>query len=115
MVGSVVPVLGTAVGALVGAGIGLFGAWAGRKAGEAIGEAVGKDDVIPASAAIRDELAQVQSLPTGQQTAVLEGQAGIDINVNLNDDRSQVSTVIRNNNAPFAFNTGRVVEARGAY
>ena len=115
MVGSVVPVLGTAVGALVGAGIGLFGAWAGRKAGEVIGEAVGKDDVIPASAAIRDELAQVQSLPTGQQTAVLEGQAGIDINVNLNDDRSQVSTVIRNNNAPFAFNTGRVVEARGAY
>ena len=115
MVGSVVPVLGTAVGALVGAGIGLFGAWAGRKAGEAIGEAVGKDDVVPASAAIRDELAQVQSLPTGQQTAVLEGQAGIDINVNLNDDRSQVSTVIRNNNAPFAFNTGRVVEARGAY
>lgn len=115
MVGSVVPVLGTAVGALVGAGIGLFGAWAGRKAGEAIGEAVGKDDVIPASAAIRDELAQVQSLPTGQQTAVLEGQAGIDINVNLNDDRSQVSTVIRNNDAPFAFNTGRVVEARGAY
>ena len=115
MVGSVVPVLGTAVGALVGAGIGLFGAWAGRKAGEAIGEAVGKDDVIPASAAIRDELAQVQSLPTGQQTAVLEGQAGIDINVNLNDDRPQVSTVIRNNNAPFAFNTGRVVEARGAY
>jgi len=115
MVGSVVPVLGTAVGALVGAGIGLFGAWAGRKAGEAIGEAVGKDDVIPASAAIRDELAQVQSLPTGQQTAVLEGQAGIDINVNLNDDRSQVNTVVRNNAAPFAFNTGRVVEARGAY
>ena len=115
MVGSVVPVLGTAVGALVGAGIGLFGAWAGRKAGEAIGEAVGKDDVIPASTAIRDELAQVQSLPAGQQTAVLEGQAGIDINVNLNDDRSQVSTVIRNNDAPFAFNTGRVVEARGAY
>lgn len=115
MVGSVVPVLGTAVGALVGAGIGLFGAWAGRKAGEAIGEAVGKDDVIPASAAIRDELAQVQSLPTGQQTAVLEGQAGIDINVNLNDDRSQVNTVVRNNDAPFAFNTGRVVEARGAY
>lgn len=115
MVGSVVPVLGTAVGALVGAGIGLFGAWAGRKAGEAIGEAVGKDDVIPASAAIRDELAQVQPLPAGQQTAVLEGQAGIDINVNLNDDRSQVSTVIRNNDAPFAFNTGRVVEARGAY
>ena len=115
MVGSVVPVLGTAVGALVGAGIGLFGAWAGRKAGEAIGEAVGKDDVIPASTAIRDELAQVQPLPAGQQTAVLEGQAGIDINVNLNDDRSQVSTVIRNNDAPFAFNTGRVVEARGAY
>ena len=115
MVGSVVPVLGTAVGALVGAGIGLFGAWAGRKAGEAIGEAVGKDDVIPASAAIRDELAQVQSLPATPQTAVLEGQAGIDINVNLNDDRTQVTTAVRDNDAPFAFNTGRVVEARGAY
>lgn len=114
-VGSVVPVLGTAVGALVGAGIGLFGGWLGRKASEKIGEAVGKDEVLPESAAMREQLDQVQKLPSAAPTATLEGQAGIDINVTLNNDRTEITTAVKHNNAPFAFNTGRVVDARGAY
>ncbi len=111
-VGSVVPILGTAVGALVGAGIGLFGAWAGRKAGEAIGEAVGKDEIIPESAAVKEELQTVQQLPHMQPTATLEGQAGIDVNVTLTDEKTQVSTAVRHNDAPFVFNTGSIREAR---
>lgn len=115
MVGSVVPVLGTAVGALVGAGIGLFGAWAGRKAGEAIGEAVGKDDIIPESAAVKEELDRVQHVPQVQPKATLEGRAGIDLSINLAGERPTAQANVRYNDAPFAFNTGRVAEARGAY
>ena len=114
-IGSVVPVVGTAIGALVGGGIGMLGGWLGRKAGEAIGEAVGKDDVIPESAVMREQLDQVQKLPSAAPTATLEGQAGIDINVTLNNDRTEITTAVKSNNAPFAFNTGRVVEARGAF
>lgn len=115
MVGSVVPVLGTAVGALVGAGIGLFGAWAGRKAGEAIGEAVGKDDIIPESAAVKEELDRVQHVPQVQPKAMLEGRAGIDLSINLAGERPTAQANVRYNDAPFTFNTGRVAEARGAY
>ena len=93
----------------------MLGGWLGRKAGEAIGEAVGKDDVIPESAAMREQLDQVQKLPSAAPTATLEGQAGIDINVTLNNDRTEITTAVKSNNAPFAFNTGRVVEARGAF
>ena len=114
-VGSVVPILGTAVGALVGAGIGLFGAWAGRKAGEAIGEAVGKDDVIPESAAVKEELQTVQQLPHMQPTAELTGTAVMDLNLNLSGERPTAEAKMRHNSTPFQYNTGRVVEARGAY
>lgn len=114
-IGSVVPVVGTAIGALVGGGIGMLGGWLGRKAGEAIGEAVGKDEVLPESAAMREQLDQVQKLPSAAPTATLEGQAGIDINVTLNNDRTEITTAVKHNNAPFAFNTGRVAEARGAF
>ena len=115
MVGSVVPVLGTAVGALVGAGIGLFGAWAGRKAGEAIGEAVGKDKIIPESAAVKEELQTVQQLPQMQPTAELTGKAVMDLNLNVSGERPTVEAKMRYNSTPFIYNTGRVVEARGAY
>ena len=114
-VGSVVPILGTAVGALVGAGIGLFGAWAGRKAGEAIGEAVGKDEIIPESAAVKEELQTVQQLPHMQPTAELTGTAVMDLNLNLSGERPTAEAKMRYNSTPFQYNTGRVVEARGAY
>ena len=114
-VGSVVPILGTAVGALVGAGIGLFGAWAGRKAGEAIGEAVGKDEIIPESAAVKEELQTVQQLPHMQPTAELTGTAVMDLNLNLSGERPTAEAKMRHNSTPFQYNTGRVVEARGAY
>ena len=114
-VGSVVPILGTAVGALVGAGIGLFGAWAGRKAGEAIGEAVGKDEIIPESAAVKEELQTVQQLPHMQSTAELTGTAVMDLNLNLSGERPTAEVKMRHNSTPFQYNTGRVVEARGAY
>lgn len=114
-VGSVVPILGTAVGALVGAGIGLFGAWAGRKAGEAIGEAVGKDEIIPESAAVKEELQTVQQLPHMQPTAELTGTAVMDLNLNLSGERPTAEAKLRHNSTPFQYNTGRVVEARGAY
>lgn len=115
MAGSIIPGLGTAIGALVGAGVGWLGAFAGRKVGEAIGEAVGKDDIIPESAAVKEELDRVQHVPQVQPTATLEGRAGIDFSINLAGERPTAQANVRYNDTPFAFNTGRVAEARGAY
>ena len=115
MAGSIIPGLGTAIGALVGAGVGWLGGFAGRKVGEAIGEAVGKDDIIPESAAVKEELDRVQHVPQVQPTATLEGRAGIDFSINLAGERPTAQANVRYNDTPFAFNTGRVAEARGAY
>ena len=114
-VGSVVPVLGTAVGALVGAGIGLFGGWLGRKAGEKIGEAVGKDEILPESAAVKEELESVERLPQTPLTAELSGNAVMDLNVNLSGERPTATAKMRSNSTPFVYNTGRVTESREAY
>ena len=109
------PVLGTAVGALVGAGIGLFGGWLGRKAGEKIGEAVGKDEILPESAAVKEELESVERLPQTPLTAELSGNAVMDLNVNLSGERPTAEAKIRSNSTPFVYNTGRVAESREAY
>ena len=113
-IGSVVPVVGTAIGALVGGGIGMLGGYLGRKAGEKIGESLGKDE-IPESAAVKEEIESVQQLPKVQPVAKLEGRAGIDMNFTLTDEGTRVSAKMRHNDTPFDLNTGRVVDARGAF
>ena len=114
-IGSVVPVIGTAIGGLVGGAIGWFGGKLGRTVGEKIGEAVGKDEVIPESAAVREELESVQQLPEIPVTAELTGNAVMDLNINLSGERPTVSAKVQRNSTPFQYNTGRIQEAREAF
>lgn len=114
-IGSVVPVIGTAIGGLVGGAIGWFGGKLGRTVGEKIGEAVGKDEVIPESAAVREELESVQHLPETPVTAELTGNAVMDLNINLSGERPTVSAKVQRNSTPFQYNTGRIQEAREAF
>ena len=114
-IGSVVPVIGTAIGGLVGGAIGWFGGKLGRTVGEKIGEAVGKDEVIPESAAVREELETVQQLPETPVTAELSGNAVMDLNINLSGERPTVSAKVQRNSTPFQYNTGRIQEAREAF
>ena len=114
-IGSVVPVIGTAIGGLVGGAIGWFGGKLGRTVGEKIGEAVGKDEVIPESAAVREELESVQQLPETPVTAELIGNAVMDLNINLSGERPTVSAKVQRNSTPFQYNTGRIQEAREAF
>ena len=114
-IGSVVPVIGTAIGGLVGGAIGWFGGKLGRTVGEKIGEAVGKDEVIPESAAVREELESVQQLPETPVTAELTGNAVMDLNINLSGERPTVSAKVQRNSTPFQYNTGRIQEAREAF
>jgi len=114
-IGSVVPMIGTAIGGLVGGAIGWFGGKLGRTVGEKIGEAVGKDEVIPESAAVREELESVQQLPETPVTAELTGNAVMDLNINLSGERPTVSAKVQRNSTPFQYNTGRIQEAREAF
>lgn len=114
-IGSVVPVIGTAIGGLVGGAIGWFGGKLGRTVGEKIGEAVGKDEVIPESAAVREELESVQQLPEIPVTAELTGNAVMDLNISLSGERPTVSAKVQRNSTPFQYNTGRIQEAREAF
>lgn len=114
-IGSVVPVIGTAIGGLVGGAIGWFGGKLGRTVGEKIGEAVGKDEVIPESAAVREELETVQQLPETPVTAELTGNAVMDFNINLSGERPTVSAKVQRNSTPFQYNTGHIQEAREAF
>lgn len=114
-IGSVVPVIGTAIGGLVGGAIGWFGGKLGRTVGEKIGEAVGKDEVIPESAAVREELETVQQLPATPVTAELTGNAVMDLNISLSGERPTVSAKVQRNSTPFQYNTGRIQEAREAF
>ena len=114
-IGSVVPVIGTAIGGLVGGAIGWLGGKLGRTVGEKIGEAVGKDEVIPESAAVREELESVQQLPEIPVTAELTGNAVMDLNINLSGERPTVSAKVQRNSTPFQYNTGRIQEAREAF
>jgi hypothetical protein len=113
-VGSVVPFLGTAAGALVGAGIGALGMWAGSKAGRAIGEGIGeavaKEDIPKI---LEDEINSVPAIPQSGNP-VLEGNASMDINVLVGDDRTRTSISMRQNTLPVQVNTGSVREAREA-
>ena len=121
MLGTVIaPGIGTAIGGVLGMAGGAIGGFFAGKAGKWIGEKVGglfgiKDKVIPNSTAVKEEFDQVKKLQAGPQTAKLEGQAGIDFNMHLYDERTEITSTVRHNTAPFAFNTGRVVEARGAF
>lgn len=117
---AIAPGIGTAIGGVLGMAGGAIGGFFAGKAGKWIGEKVGglfgkKDKVIPNSTAVKEEFDQVKKLQAGPQTAKLEGQAGIDFNMHLYDERTEITSTVRHNTAPFAFNTGRVVEARGAY
>jgi len=115
----IAPGIGTAIGGAIGmAGGGLVG-WLGgklgRTVGEKIGEAVGKDEVIPESAAVREELESVQQLPAAPVTAELTGNAVMDLNINLSGERPTVSAKVQRNSTPFQYNTGRIQEAREAF
>lgn len=115
----IAPGIGTAIGGAIGmAGGGLVG-WLGgklgRTVGEKIGEAVGKDEVIPESAAVREELETVQQLPAAPVTAELTGNAVMDFNINLSGERPTVSAKVQRNSTPFQYNTGRIQEAREAF
>lgn len=115
----IAPGIGTAIGGAIGmAGGGLVG-WLGgklgRTVGEKIGEAVGKDEVIPESAAVREELESVQQLPETPVTAELTGNAVMDLNISLSGERPTVSAKVQRNSTPFQYNTGRIQEAREAF
>lgn len=115
----IAPGIGTAIGGAIGmAGGGLVG-WLGgklgRTVGEKIGEAVGKDEVIPESAAVREELETVQQLPETPVTAELTGNAVMDLNINLSGERPTVFAKVQRNSTPFQYNTGRIQEAREAF
>ena len=115
----IAPGIGTAIGGAIGMAGGAFVGWLGgklgRTVGEKIGEAVGKDEVIPESAAVREELESVQQLPETPVTAELTGNAVMDLNINLSGERPTVSAKVQRNSTPFQYNTGRIQEAREAF
>ena len=115
----IAPGIGTAIGGAIGMAGGAFVGWLGgkigRTVGEKIGEAVGKDEVIPESAAVREELESVQQIPVTPVTAELTGNAVMDLNINLSGERPTVSAKVQRNSTPFQYNTGRIQEAREAF
>ena len=115
----IAPGIGTAIGGAIGMAGGAFVGWLGgklgRTVGEKIGEAVGKDEVIPESAAVREELETVQQLPATPVTAELTGNAVMDLNINLSGERPTVSAKAQRNSTPLQYNTGRIQEAREAF
>ena len=119
MIGTAIaPGVGTAIGGAIGmaggALVGWIGGKLGKKAGEVIGGALSSKEVSK-SAAVKEELDSVPKIPAMRPIATLEGKAGIDLHLSLTDERTFVSSSVRNNDAPFAFNTGRVVESRRAF
>ena len=119
MIGTAIaPGVGTAIGGAIGmaggALVGWIGGKLGKKAGEVIGGALSSEEVSK-SAAVKEELDSVPKIPAMRPIATLEGKAGIDLHLSLTDERTFVSSSVRNNDAPFAFNTGRVVESRRAF
>jgi hypothetical protein len=52
-------------------------------------------------------------LPSGGKNPVLEGNATLDINLMVGDDRTRTKITTRNNYLPITLNTGRAREARG--
>ena len=119
MIGTAIaPGVGTAIGGAIGmaggALVGWIGGKLGKKAGEVIGGALSSEEVSK-SAAVKEELDSVPKIPAMRPIATLEGKAGIDLHLSLTDERTFVSSSVRNNDTPFAFNTGRVVESRRAF
>jgi TP901 family phage tail tape measure protein len=133
LIGSVVPVIGTAIGGIVGAGIGALGMWLGGKAGRAVGEGIGgalADDGSKRTTAPFQPSpyplgiglpsyalpAQITRPGTGGITplkAELEGQAVMDVNVNLSGERPTARVLVRNNSIyNMRFNTGNAFQAR---
>jgi TP901 family phage tail tape measure protein len=66
---------------------------------------------IPALMA--EEINSVPQIPEGTSNPVLEGNAALDVNVNITDDRTTAMVKVRDNDLPMRFNTGSVHEARG--
>ena len=108
-IGSVVPVIGTAIGALVGGAIGYFGGKLGRKAGEVIGEAITKEE-IPSPLA--EEMKSIKTLPENIKPESLAGNATLDVNVNVGEDRITVKTSVADNDTLYKFNTGSAIKNR---
>lgn len=135
-IGSVVPVLGTAAGLVVGGLVGLIGTklggLVGRKVGEKIGSTVAGDDevsekleeelpanVIPSEALpqeITNQYMTGEPKYTGMPTVNLDGEAAIDVNVNVKNDMVTVDTAVSRNTTRYAkFNCGSAVDARSNY
>jgi hypothetical protein len=128
-IGSVVPVVGTALGALVGGLVGQFGGPVGRFIGEKIGAAVSKEkseseqtfsaqtqnEGYDPMLSTQPEYLYSEYLPpevtrTGTgitpQKVELEGQAVMDVNVTLTDERVTAEAAVRNNGIDhMSFNT----------
>jgi hypothetical protein len=102
--------IGGAIGMLGGAAVGWIGGKLGKKAGEAIGEAVAKED-IPKT--LQNEMKAVPRLPEQKQSVALEGNAVMDVNVTIGEDRTRVFAAMRQNTTPMRFNTGLAQESRG--
>ncbi|MDR0876578.1 MAG: hypothetical protein LBN21_00880 [Treponema sp.] len=113
-IGSVVPVVGTALGALAGGLIGYFGGKTGRSIGEAIGEGLADDKQIVKNQPnmYSMELQSVPHLAETAQPVTFDGQAIMDVNVNLTGDRPTASVAISNNTTPVRFNPGSAPRAR---
>jgi len=58
------------------------------------------------------QITKTETLIAPPAKAELEGQASIDVNVNLSGERPTAQVNVRNNSAPFSFNTGNARLAR---
>ena len=114
-IGSLVPVIGTAIGGVVGAGVGALGGWGGGKFGRWIGEKIGGAFSNDSEISAPEELAEYSSEKEQNKgsTAKLEGEAAVNVNVNITDDRvSAEAQVQKNSITGTKFETGSLEEAR---
>jgi hypothetical protein len=138
--GTAIPGLGNIAGLIIGAGVGAAGYYLGGKLGRAGGEGIGgamsaNDGEGEQSSVYRGGSAKIAAMrragryrmyaddlppqitQTGNtiapQKVELDGQAVMNVNVNLTGERPSASVAIQNNTTPFYFNTGSAVEARG--
>jgi hypothetical protein len=109
------PGVGTAIGGAIGMAGGALVGWIGGKAGKKVGEEIG--DIAGAMAekkVLRNEINSVPTLPSQTPiNAVLEGNAVMDVNVNINDEGAQAKVFLRKNTTLIDVNLGLAREARG--
>jgi hypothetical protein len=132
--------VGLLVGAGIGAAGYYFGGKAGRATGEMIGGALADDGAeqpqkkqkagsywgggfdIPAmqqasqvripESVLPPQITKTETPIAPPAKAELEGEATVEVNVNISDERASAKVNIKNNNAPFSFNTGNARLAR---